>query len=694
MSSARNGRIALVHLVALFSLAVAYPLLELLGRSPEFFVAHRLEERDLAVFVLIVAAVLPLLLVAVAWLAGRLSGRVGSAVVGFLRPLLAAAIVLMAVRHLPAPGWVLVLVALAAGVAVEAACRLTPAARLFVALLVPAFVLAPLLFVFSSPASQLFRYPVNAFFGDAPPRVRAPVVLVVFDQLPLVSLIDADGSLDRGAYPNFAALADTATWYRQTSSVADRTEMAIPAILTGRSPRRGQVPTASGHPDNLFTGLAPAYALHVQEPMTRLCPPWLCPDETPLADRLQAAGADATIAYLHRLLPADLADDLPDIRHDWRGFWHKEVQDRFKRENREDRRPFDWVDAIAPDAAKPTLHFLHVLLPHEPFIYLPTGQMATTFRHIPGLYGDEQWVTDEWQVASNYQRHLLQVGAADQFLGRLLARLKQAGLFDQALVIVCADHGASFRPGEHYKKPDRVNFVDIMNVPLLVKLPGQRQGRISDRPAETIDVVPTIMDVLRVPRRGRRDGRSLLDEHTPPKTSVRMYYDAAARRYRTEPQRLAAAMLESARRKVALFGTGPAWNPRMNFTAELVGRPVSDFRIDEGPPAMETRVDRPHLYRSVDPSGSFVPALITGTVRALQGRLERQVLAVAVNGLVLATSRVVTSGSRDEGTWSAMVRPDRLRSGVNEIAVYEVEALPRGAGFAFRSTAPLDGGGD
>ena len=691
MSSARNERIALVHIVALFSLAVSYPLLEMLGRSPEFFVAHRLEGPDLAAFVLIVAGAVPLLLVIVTWLAGRVSARLSSTVIGVVRPLLAASVVLQAVRHLPAPGWVLVLAALTAGSVVEAGCRLASTVRLFVALLVPAAVLAPVLFAFWSPASRLFRSAENAFFGDAPPRVRAPVVLVVFDQLPLVSLIDADGGLDRSAYPNFAALADTATWYRQASSVADRTEMAIPAILTGRAPRRGQVPTASGHPDNLFTGLAPTYALHVQEPMTRLCPPWLCPDETPLARRLEATGADATIAYLHRLLPPDLAEDLPDVRQDWRGFWHKEVQDRFKRENREDRRPFEWVDAIGPDGPKPTLHFLHVLLPHEPFIYLPTGQMATTFRHIPGLYGDEQWTADEWQVASNYQRHLLQVGAADQFLGKLLARLKQAGLFDRALVIVCADHGASFRPGGHYKKPDRINFPDIMNVPLLVKLPGQREGRISDRPAETIDIVPTIMDVLRVPRPGQRDGRSLLDESTPPRTFVQMYYDAASRRHRTEPVRLASGMLESARRKIALFGAGPAWSPRMNFTAELVGRAVTDFPID-GQPAMETRVDRPQLYRSVDPSASFVPALITGSVRALQGSLDRQVLAVAVNGTVLATSRVVTSGSRDEGTWSAMVRPDHLRAGANEIAVYEVEASPGGR-FTFRSTAPPGGGG-
>ena len=689
MSPGVGRRIALVHVLALFALAVSYPLLDMLGRSPEFFVAQRLEGRDLWVFLALVSVAAPLLFVLLAWVAGRLGGWAASCTVGTLRTLLAAAVVLQAIRHLPAPGWGLALASVAAGLAVEAGCRRSSSVRLFVALLVPAFLLAPLLFVLSSPSSRLLRPVESVFFGDAKPAVNVPVVLVVFDQLPLVSLMDAGGGLDRAAYPNFAALADTATWYRLATSVADRTEMAVPAILTGRYPRRGETPTASSHPDNLFTGLAPAYALHVQEPMTRLCPPALCPDPTPLTRRLAAAGLDASVAYLHRLLPADLAEGLPDVRHDWRGFWHQDAQDRFKASNSGDRHPYEWIDTIEPDAERPTLYFAHVLLPHEPFVYLPSGQTATTLRHLPGLYGDEQWVTDDWQVAVNYQRHLLQVGAADRLLGLLLDRLRSRGEFDRALVIVTSDHGASFQPGGHYKKPDRRNFADIMNVPLLVKLPGQREGRVSDRPAETIDIVPTVMDVLRIPRSGQRDGRSLLADGAP-KTSVRMYFNGATRRHRTEPQRIAAASLESARRKIEIFGPGPAWSPRRNYTAELVGRNVADFEVSPQT-ALDVRIDRKSMYRSVDPEGAFVPALITGTIRALQGTLDHQVLAVAVNGTIRATSRVVTSGSRDEGRWSAMVRPECLRAGANDVAVYEVRA--EGGRFTFRSLVPPAAGG-
>jgi hypothetical protein len=688
MKPAARGWLPLVHVVALFSLAITYPLLELLGRSPEFFVAHRLEGLDLAVFVLVVAAALPAGVVLLAWAAGLASGRLRAGLISGTRALLAAAIVLQAVRHLPLPGGALVAIALAAGALLEAGLWFAAPVRLFVALLAPALVLAPLLFAAWSPASALLRPEGRARPGGGEPRRPAPVVFVVFDGLPLVSLLDAAGGLDRAAYPNFAALADTAWWFRQTTSVADRTEMAIPAILTGRYPRRGGVPTASAHPDNLFTSLAPSYELHVHEPMTRLCPPRLCPDETPLRERTAWALADSSVAYLHRLLPADLAAGLPDVRHDWQGFWHREAMDRFKESNRGDRRPFGWVDAIAGPGARPALHFAHVLVPHEPLIYLPSGQMATTFRHLPGLLADEEWVADDWIVATNYQRHLLQVGAADHFLGRLLARLKDVGLFDEALIVVTSDHGVSFRPGRNYKKPTRHNFPDIMAVPFLLKLPGQKQGHVSPRPTETIDILPTVAAALQAPVAAECDGRSALDDRGGPRASVRMYYEGARLRFRIDSDRLPASILAAARRKAELFGDGPAWDLRLNGWTELVGRRVADFPVVPES-VLETRVHRPHLYRSVDLHAPFLPAFVSGTVRCDVG-LEDQVLAVAVNGVIRATARGVpgpTSYGR-EGEWWAMVRPDALRPGANEIAVYEVSRSAADGSVVLRATTP------
>ena len=64
-----------------------------------------------------------------------------------------------------------------------------------------------------------------------------PIVMVVFDQLPLTSLLSESGGIDP-RYPNFAALADDATWFRNATTVAELTGWAMPALTSGSSPQR------------------------------------------------------------------------------------------------------------------------------------------------------------------------------------------------------------------------------------------------------------------------------------------------------------------------------------------------------------------------------------------------------------------------------------------------------------------------
>ena len=679
-----RGWVVPVQVAALAALALTHPLLEVLGRSPEFFVAQRLEGAGLAAFVAVVAGLVPALFAAVAWAAGRLGPRPLSLVSAALRPLFAAAVVLQAIRHLPAPGPVLAAAALAAGVAFEIACRRVAPVNLFVTLLSPVLLVSPALFCFASPASALLARPGNVFFKGQE-RAAVPVVFVVFDQLPLTSLLDADGEIDGEAFPHFAALARTSTWFRETSSVSDRTEYALPAILTGRYPRPNQVPTASAHPANLFTGLAPAYRLHVHEPLTRLCPSWLCPDEVPLVGRLASALGDSSLVYLHRLLPPDLAAGLPEVTRDWRNFWHRSVQVRWVQRRDVDRRPNDWIAAIEPSGDQPVLHFLHVLLPHEPFTYLPSGQAYPVKRGLPMLRGNEEWIDDEWSVGLQYQRHLLQVGTADTFLGLLIDRLEAVGLFDRALIVVTSDHGASFRAGKHFKQPDADNFMDIMSVPFFLKQPGQREGRVSRRPTETVDILPTVADALGLDTAGRPEGRSALDDRSGSGQDVRMHYQGASSVFRTSRARLSAETLASARRKAELFDRGPAWRRKTPGLA-LVGRPVASFSVVDGP-AIGIWFDLPGLFDDVDPSAPVVPALVSGDARGREA-IVGQTLAVAVNGVVRATTTIVTGQARSprRGHWAAILDPDVFRQGRNEVVLYQVEPGAGGAA-ALRKTS-------
>ena len=92
-------------------------------------------------------------------------------------------------------------------------------------------------------------------------------VVVVFDQLPLASLLTGAGDVDRALYPHFAALSDNATWFRNASAVSESTTVALPAIVTGNYPTPGQLPVAADYPANLFTLFGTRYRLHVHEPL-------------------------------------------------------------------------------------------------------------------------------------------------------------------------------------------------------------------------------------------------------------------------------------------------------------------------------------------------------------------------------------------------------------------------------------------
>ena len=108
-----------------------------------------------------------------------------------------------------------------------------------------------------------------------------------------------------------------------------------------------------------------------------------------------------------------------------------------------------WVDGLEPEA-KPTLYMMHLLMPHYPWRYLPDGKQYGSSLGIDGLGSDgDTWTTDPWVVDQGWQRHILQAGFTDKLLGQLMARLKATGIWNKALVIVTADHGVSFIPGQH-----------------------------------------------------------------------------------------------------------------------------------------------------------------------------------------------------------------------------------------------------
>jgi arylsulfatase A-like enzyme/Flp pilus assembly protein TadD len=155
--------------------------------------------------------------------------------------------------------------------------------------------------------------------------------------------------------------------------------------------------------------------------------------------------------------------------------------DRGLRERRGDEVLGEAMAWIGSDRSRPFFAFVHFFDPHRP--YNPPPPHAGDYRG--------------------------EVAYVDSLLLRLHDFLDRTGLRDSTIVAVTADHGESL--GEHGE--DTHGFFvyqSTLHVPLLVRAPGIRPGQRASALVRTIDVAPTLLDLLRVPRPASFRGSSFV----------------------------------------------------------------------------------------------------------------------------------------------------------------------------------------
>ena len=81
---------------------------------------------------------------------------------------------------------------------------------------------------------------------------RPPIVVIVLDEFPTESLTTPSGEIDAERYPNFAALAETSTWFRNGYTVFDSTFKALPSILDGRMPADKTAADVRSHQPSVY----------------------------------------------------------------------------------------------------------------------------------------------------------------------------------------------------------------------------------------------------------------------------------------------------------------------------------------------------------------------------------------------------------------------------------------------------------
>jgi hypothetical protein len=688
--------LSFLHLAVLSAFALAQPLFNLLSDNPEFFAARGSTAMDIIVFALLLVVVPPAIGLGIELLVGLAgpAARRGAhllLIAGF-----AAVIAVQALKDaFGASDFVLIAIALALGVGAAALYARAEPVRSFMTVLSPAPLVFLVLFLFISPVSKITLADdasAKSIDGIKP----IPVVMVVFDEFPGISLLDAKDEVDPVRYPGFAQLAKDGTWFPNAHSIYDSTSKAVPAIMDGDYPKKGVLPTSSEHPNSIFALLGKSHTMNVSEEATTVCPRDLCKDarlDEPFLDRLGSMTEDVGLVYAHVVAPPDIEADLPSVSETWGSFGGdggatsgevsasdaepnaKESKQAVLSSLQADRNAkFDaWIAGIRK-RPRPSLNFKHALLPHVPWRYLPTGQQYNTGSTdpIPGL--SRQSYPDATQVEQLQMRHLLQLGFADLKIQQLIAHLKKIGIYDEALVVVTADHGVAFQQGLFDRRKATPNtLAEISPVPLFIKLPGEQQGRVNRSIVETTDVVPTISDVLDIDVPEQTDGKSAFSPAVTRRTEVKMLPRDFSDWMRIDGDEFAARKQTLIDRKIALFGSGadgPDRIYRVGPNQQLVGQRVSALDVT-GASAAKVALTDPGAYDDVDTKGAALPIWVTGKV---SGGDRSTDVAIAVNGVVRAVSNTFKLADGSDELIAALIPPSSLRSGRNSVEVYEVTA--------------------
>jgi arylsulfatase A-like enzyme len=686
-----------LELFALAGFVIAQPVLDVLGRSPDFLLFRQADGRDIVLLAITITLLPGLALWAVDALA-RLPGRRVRGIVHVV--LIAALLGLLGLeivkKFTPLRGSALAMVGVVAAVGGGLLYAKSGALRLWLRFLSPAPIAFLLAFLLLSPAAALLKPPpaaAAALPGAAQSGKGGPIVILLMDEFPLMSLLDQHGEIDARLYPNLAELAKKTTWYRNATTNIGLTGWALPSMLTGRYPAQDRLPIASQFPNNLFTLLGGTYhyKMHVFEGMSQLCPPALCEDA-----KTAGAGAAQGPGGFRGVLRAS------------GGMWTEMVSTHDPRQDPTATLEEGVVDSAAgPDASTTStrrraivngykrgvnfarflgsirrpkdpneraMYFVHVLIPHVPFKYLPSGLTYPERSLGEGRFNfSGRWTSESWPVASLHQRHLMQTAIADRMVGDLVKRLKKTGQYDRSLMIVTADHGMSFYAGQQARASiTNTTAPDVLWVPLFIKRPGQRAGEISNVNYEHVDLVPTIADLagIRVP--WAMDGVSWANPSSSKRTrSQKWFYPRPGQRrvYEGPPNQAIALskgvpeqLLRPQNGYIGWFQFGPH--------ADLVGRRVSDLPVaGGGGTASVVGLDD---YRHIDPSSGVVPAQVGGQLKKVApGTPARPPVVVALNGLIGGVSETFASPVGSAPTWFTAMIPDTfMHPGANRLQLF------------------------
>jgi arylsulfatase A-like enzyme len=180
-------------------------------------------------------------------------------------------------------------------------------------------------------------------------------------------------------------------------------------------------------------------------------------------------------------------------------------------------------DYCAPRVAKEAMHWLERQVrvhsrkdrlflwvdffdPHEPWdppepwrsLYDPDydGQEL-----VDPVAGDVAGYMTAREVEHTMALYAGEITFVDKWVGLLLDRLRDLGLWDNTLLMLTSDHGEPFGEHGYIRKARPYNHEQLVHIPWIVRHPeGLGAGRRVEALVQTTDLMPTVLDALDIPR--------------------------------------------------------------------------------------------------------------------------------------------------------------------------------------------------
>jgi arylsulfatase A-like enzyme len=125
-----------------------------------------------------------------------------------------------------------------------------------------------------------------------------------------------------------------------------------------------------------------------------------------------------------------------------------------------------------------------------------------------GTAHTSSWLSTPEEIRAMRSVYQADVRRLDGHVGQLLEALKKRGVYEQATVILMADHGEEFAEHGGWDH-GKTLYEEQLHVPLLIRVPD-RNPRRERSLARQIDIAPTILSLMQLPVPGAWEGRNLL----------------------------------------------------------------------------------------------------------------------------------------------------------------------------------------